>query len=484
MFHGSLPSDVINIVTDIVKEWEKDGECKRIYVGCSGNFTIERALGKVWSKEIASNDVTIYSCLLGWFFSGKDFKLELKEDYDGFFTFVKGYLNTREEKIATMLILSDALNFEREKSKMSEYDYRMQEAYKSQWDTMHKKTTEKLLNMKTKVDMFYAGDVCKMVKEEVGENDAMICYPPFYSGDYEKMFEKMAKIFEWDEPEYENINKERIYEMFREMTRKRHFMFGVDEDLEEFSEFKVGLGKTTNRGRKIYIYSDSAKKRLVMPNQKMKIVPVVRHSYDDRITKDSEIELIKLNTEVFHSLRSQYMNVNINPGRETMAIGVMVDKKLVGVYAISSSPNLVMSGKTGLEKHLDMPMIYLLSDFPVNTTSYKRLAKLVLYAALSKESKLICERVTKRKVKSVSTTAFSKNQVSMKYRGIFDLLVKNKMEDVDSGNDSSDISEKYYKQGYKLCYGARMGDWTLKEGLEIWCKKHSILKKEGERNED
>lgn len=40
MFQGTLPQSVVRIVGKIVKEWNT----KRIYVGCSGNFTIERNL--------------------------------------------------------------------------------------------------------------------------------------------------------------------------------------------------------------------------------------------------------------------------------------------------------------------------------------------------------------------------------------------------------------------------------------------------------
>ena len=54
--------------------------------------------------------------------------------------------------------------------------------------------------------------------------------------------------------------------------------------------------------------------------------------------------------------------------------------------------------------------MYLLSDFPVAPVDYKHLAKLVLYAALSKESKRLAERITRRRCASLVTTAFSKIQ--------------------------------------------------------------------------
>ena len=78
------------------------------------------------------------------------------------------------------------------------------------------------------------------------------------------------------------------------------------------------------------------------------------------------------------------------------AIGVVVDGYLIGVYAFSAAPSVAQ-----WDKHIETPTVYLLSDFPVEPTDYKHLAKLVLYAALSKESKRIAERITKRRAASL-----------------------------------------------------------------------------------
>lgn len=51
--------------------------CDEAWVGCSGNFTSERTLfGLV--PQIHSNDVTLWSCLLGSYLSGQEFRMELK----------------------------------------------------------------------------------------------------------------------------------------------------------------------------------------------------------------------------------------------------------------------------------------------------------------------------------------------------------------------------------------------------------------------
>jgi hypothetical protein len=114
--------------------------------------------------------------------------------------------------------------------------------------------------------------------------------------------------------------------------------------------------------------------------------------------------------------------------------------------------------------------MYLLSDFPVAPTDYPRLSKLVLYAALSQESKLLAERIARHRVRSLYTTAFSNKPVSMKYRGLFALA--NRKENPHWSASAATDPGAYYQQRYQINYEAPMGQWTLAEGLALWKAKH------------
>jgi hypothetical protein len=187
--------------------------------------------------------------------------------------------------------------------------------------------------------------------------------------------------------------------------------------------------------------------------------------------------LWELSNEAFQTLRSAYMNINIRPGQATLAVGVMVDDKLVGVYAFAAGPTMAQ-----WDTHIDTPTMYLLSDFPVAPTDYDRLAKLVLIAALSRESKLLAERLVRKRVRSLVTTAFSKNPVSMKYRGLFKVLNRKENKALsEKWGKEIDPSNRYYNQPYEINYGAALGQWTLQEGIAIWKQKHS---QKGGRKED
>lgn len=457
MFHGSIPTAVQQILSTIVKEWNTD----EIYVGCSGNFTIERTLKSMTDKILHGNDVTIYSCMLGRYFSGQGVDVEYNENYDGPMQLVKKYMTDDASKVACALLISKMGNYL--EGKPNPYYEKITNAYISQWDKLFNKTYEKIEKIEPFLKSFYEGDVCELV-DKVPENAGFICYPPFFSGDYEKMFKAIERIMTWHPPHYEMINKDRIFEMFRKLTERECFMFGTDDELPEFKEHLVGLAQTTNRGRQIYIYASSKKSKIVMPSQSVQGLMIPHLGKDEDI--GDEMKIVRLASENFHALRSQYMNVNIKPGSETAAYGVCVDNKLIGVYAFSASPTLA-----NWDKHIDTPTMYLLSDFPIAPTKYKRLSKLVLYAALSKESKLLAENLTNHRIRSLITTAFTKRPVSMKYRGLFKLLTKKQLE--GTSEDETDMSKIYYNNGYQLNYGAAMGQWTLQEGLEMWKKHHS-----------
>lgn len=132
MFQGTLPHNAIKIIGNIVKEWKVD----RIYVGCSGNFTIERSISSLLDCKITSNDVTIYSSNIGKYFSGQSLdELRIKEDYDGKCNFLREYMNNDTEKVATMMLASDILPYSLVSNK---YCDRMLKGYKEQFPRMHK----------------------------------------------------------------------------------------------------------------------------------------------------------------------------------------------------------------------------------------------------------------------------------------------------------------------------------------------------------
>jgi hypothetical protein len=74
MFHGSIPAEMRRIIAELLVPHRTQAA----YVGCSGNFTIERVLWELGYREIRGNDVQLYSCAIGHLLAGKPFRLDLK----------------------------------------------------------------------------------------------------------------------------------------------------------------------------------------------------------------------------------------------------------------------------------------------------------------------------------------------------------------------------------------------------------------------
>ena len=107
MFHGTVPPDVQIIINSIIKDWD----CKDIYVGYSGNFTIEKNLVP-WEKFfIHSNDVTLYSYCLGNYLAGKDFQISLSDSGIKKVPWLSEYIKTPIDSLATVMLMSGIANY-------------------------------------------------------------------------------------------------------------------------------------------------------------------------------------------------------------------------------------------------------------------------------------------------------------------------------------------------------------------------------------
>lgn len=449
MFQGTLPANAMKAVGNIIKDWD----CERIVVGCSGNFTIERAISNFDNvKAITSNDVTIYSGYLGKYFAGEELEeLVVKDEYEGHCQWFRDYMNTPLEKIATLILASDVVAYDSDKLL---YYKRMRDAYEEQWPELHKVMCEKIEKMKLKVDSFYYGDVMELI-DSLDDTTGFVSFPPFFKGGYEKMWQGLEKVFTYEPPDYVEFDpKVHIEEFCRKAKGSANFAICTEREVEELKEFYSGM-VLTSKGKPIYIYSKSNRKIFIKPTSKSSVLKLERIGKDDSI---NNVEIKQLTHEQFDEIRAVYLSKKVTRlARETAAYGLFTDNKLFGVFAFSSSMTLVNS----FQNMIEGPTIYLMTDFAVSPTKEKHLSKLVLMCALSKEAKLLAEGIMYKRVRSVCTNAFSKNPVSMKYRGLFEQLGRKEVDKDKDGNVTK----------YNLTYGAMMGKWTLQEAFDKWKQK-------------
>jgi len=282
---------------------------------------------------------------------------------------------------------------------------------------------------------------------------------------YERAAEEaLYKVFDWDRPEAADITKKGVKaeQLARVMDRERWIIVSNDT-YEDLAPMLVGQVQGSTRGMTSYVYASAAKTpRIVTPHQAIEPVLAPRLTSGQELAGDLAISLVS--SAQFNAVRSSYLAANIRPGTAPFAAVVTVGGVIIGGFAFDFDPTLCILGNEVLQE----PIAYLLSDFAVGPTDYPRLSRLVIMAMLSHEAKLLIERYDGQRRRSIVTTAFARNPVSMKYRGLLDLITRNEV------TDSPDMPEG---KGYKLTYGGRLGRHSLAEALAEWSAKSGERKK-------
>lgn len=433
MFTGSVNADMRRVIDEIVSQWD----VKDVYIGCSGNFTIENIL-KGKGFRMHSNDVSLYSCAVGYYLTGQSYRLEVQLPE---FEWLTSYLGSNLDKLATIMLAMDMLDGY---GRPEPYFVRKRKAYIAQWERLHEATKEKILKALDGVQVqdFYPGDVLEFVKAPTEPSKCgFVSFPPTYKGGYERLYRSLQELFSWDEPEYEIFDDNGLEELEEGIMGFGEWITSKDEKMENLAEYEVACVQTSLRSKPVYIYASSGKKRITAPKIQTRQLYIPRFGMNDVITPESELRVVRIEQQQMNTLRSLYLDPKIAPASALMNFAVLVDGKLIGAFAMSK-------GQYGIAE------AYMMTDFAIEPTSYKRLSKLVLAAALSKEVKDIVEEQFKGRTYTVTTTAFTSKPVSMKYRGLFDL---------DSRKTNPD----------RLNYSAMLGRWTLKGALEWWTEKHN-----------
>jgi hypothetical protein len=320
---------------------------------------------------------------------------------------------------------------------------RQRAAYREQWPALHATTKEKLSALTLKLASYTPCDAAEFV-HGVPADAGVMSFPPFYEGGYETLYAGLDELLEWDAPSYEVMDGDGLDAMLDVMEAQPFWLYGTDHKRPGREDQLRGVVQVSNRNVPIYVYASHGSKRWTGPAQKVEPLKVPRLGPDDEIGK--EIGLAVLTGAQLNALRSQYLDPRIPPAGAALPLGVLVDGVLVGVFALSRQS---LPGKLGA---------YLLADFPVAPTRYKRLSKLIVAAAMSVEAKMLLERTYSRRFHYIVTTAFADRPVSMKYRGL--LKLANRTETPESAHR------------FALEYRGDFGRWTLTEALAVWKERH------------
>lgn len=422
-----------------------------VLLPCAGNFTVGAALRSGgYAGRISGCDITLYTSALGAYLSGVALDVREREDCP---EHLRGLLDCSDPArlAASVSIMLDL----RQVWKCQNVWHRRTLAnYRRHWTQLMEKTLPKLEAYRAHMTQgqgfaYTPQDATPFLDAHDPDHAVFIAPPTFGSRDYINQERMLAASAQWSAPPYTEISFQdtAIYE---KITSFRQWMIIMERPLPEVEKILGEPVAEVHKGRKsiTYAYAGHSQRRIVtrgyLPSRSPGPIfpggrPVTGQEEPGIILLDKK-QTVRMN-ELFMSVRVDYFLADV-----ALSLGLCLDRRIIGKLDFNLTKHAWALPEPGLQ-------IYQRSDLAVPSVE-PRLAKLVLMMCQSHEVKQLIDATFKDDFSFTVTTAFSKNPVSMKYRGVFKL--HKRLEDPD---------------GYRLNYYGELGQWSLAEAVARWRKK-------------
>lgn len=404
--------------------------------GCSGNFTIETVLSQSdrLPAQILSNDVSLYSCALGAYFSGQPSTgLDIAEPE---FEWLRPYLSDSQAVAAALVVMLEAAPYADAKTI---YHRRFVNHIYENFDAYHKKAMARLAARReiVRVSRFYPLDV-KDFLELAGPEDIFLSFMPTYAGGYEKLYRFLDRVFRWDDrPHYDILDKSTKSDLLARMAAKGPYVHVDDTRRDELGVVAIVEGGSN---RAVYIHSNIAEVRTdVYRRSKIeRRKPRVPMLMPDETLPNDQISFVVLDSREFAWVRDQYLKTTILPAEPQWRFGLCMGGKLIGLLGWK-------------RREYEGGGYWLICDLALPSKVYSRLAKLVVMVANSREMLRLLRQQSGRFWDFFVTVVFTDKPVSMKYRGALDLISRNEAQGklIYGGKFTGSI-EKAVKKWHKL----------------------------------
>ena len=446
MFFGTTPAIISQHLAKLFAKLKPE----KIYVPFSGNFVIEQVVSKVSpDTKIIAGDVSLYSNALGFGLCEKDFRLELNPEYLDYMPFFDT-LSTPIEKAAAVLYFTDvAQNLTKAKHK---YYQDLLLHTRNNAESYFKKAVEKITKVKENLKNFeYFALDANITIENLQQGELIYYDPPYFTGDYEKMFAKLNDIFSYDKTPYGIIDSDKKIEHLEYFSKKGIKALFRTMDKIDIESYKMVFKFQYNYDKFYHLYTNFDTDSFIGRFEPLKSVnpklPIINKN--DVISEKSRIEIIPVPTTIGNHYRILWV------GKARMTSGgncylIQIDSKVVGLLQIESPLAFGQSNAI------------IFSDPAAPTSRYKRLSKLILHLCCTETFlKVINERFL-WPCEGFITRVFTNHEVSMKYRNLFEITTKEIDKD---GNFKYRIMYKNKK--LFIDYPTALNEWLKKDGKQL-----------------
>lgn len=425
---------------------------KECFVGCSGTFTFEKSIKAAYPHlAMHGNDVGLLSCVLAGIARKEPVAFEFVGRLAHWEQMLQGadYMDR-----AAALIL--AMQLGRAYTGKSEHARRHWLYYENRFPDFVTKAREQVLKftLGIQLDSYFAGDFREHLFRGIERGAGVIVSAPFNLGFYEQWFKFINANIRWAQPPYEMWNPDHFPALIEKIEETGApyvavYKSNIRED-RLCAYFRVGLKPA------YYVFSNSKRLGSVVDRNTSGAGKPFRFEPIDitRIKRDSHVEIVQVKAAYADYIKGLYLQETIRWTSAPLNFLVYVDNMLAGILCFSPP-------KFGIGEWTAKEVVYLLSD--TATSRFGRVSKLIAMLASQVDVVRVCSRrlLHRRPVKAVVTTVRSNNPVSMKYRGIYQML--NRKE--------TDPSERETNR-YIINYAAEPRDQTPQQVFQEWFDNH------------
>lgn len=302
---------------------------------------------------------------------------------------------------------------------------------------------------------YLPGDFRTHLEQCAEAGGGFIVSAPFVKGFYEGWFKFINQNVSWQEPPYDVWNPDDFPKLL--------------DHIDELGVPYIAVYKTPLEGRHTACYyrkgmhppfyvltrAEPRSTSIVDQPPSINAKPFAFKALDiAKLTATSEVSISPCQQGYADYIKGLYLQENITFTSGMANFLIHIDGMLAGVMTFSKLTANMVGGWHGRNS------IYMLSD--VSTTRFGRVSKLIAMLATSTTLlDYISSRMVHRPILQVVTTVRSNNPVSMKYRGIYDVLSRKEGDDKTSSG-----------AGYVINYGSAPRDLTPQQIYAEWFKKH------------
>jgi hypothetical protein len=438
-FLGGIPKVSAQQIAELLSEQDRS---RGVFVACSGSYRIERTLFQRWPEaRIYSNDVTFFSSMLGKWLSGQDLDYRFKGELAPLGDLVEDASPRR--RMAAVAVALD----------MSEFGSGTRNLYKARHlNHILARLPERLDVTEAKLaaafgDLalagFHCGDLREQIAMAVEQRGAVVTFPPFFKNGYERLYRWLDENVDWPAPTYPVFEPKDLETIFGGVVEAGvPYVIGSGRLLERPERPAALFTPPTKTPH--YLYAPKAHARLI--RNKAALKPFRFKPLDPaRLGPETKVTLTAVDGARAMYVRGMYLKKSITPAPGRWNFLIYLDDMLAGVLVYDVA-------KFGPRED----SLYLLSD--VSTTREGRVSKLIARLALNAG---LAQHMAGKALKPlgyVVTTAFSDHPVSMKYRGVFELLSRKPAEPPMTG--------------FQLQYGQATHAETPQAAYAWWWSNH------------